>query len=89
MPLIVANNLRSLVKLSPTKIYDKFFHTDTTSLFGTLYEKHPPLRFFGSSHIGKMPLRIKNSIQLLIICSGKVSHTAMVASTLFRVMTSL
>ena len=71
--------------VSPTIEYDNCFHVNGMSVFETLYEKHPPLRFWGSSQVGLMPSRIKNIMQFLTKMSGNVSITAIVSSTLLKV----
>ena len=70
-----------LVELvSPTVTYESCFHALFTSLFATLYEKQPPFRFWGSSHIGTIPDLIRNSIQFITNLGGKTSNIAIASS---------
>jgi hypothetical protein len=76
-------------RVSPTNTYDNDFQTKPTVLLFTLYEKQPPERFLGSSHVGFTPLRIRKSMQFLTIFSGRVSHNAIASSIVEIVLISL
>ena len=67
--------------VSPTIEYDNCFHVNGMSVFETLYEKQPPFRFRASSHIGVIPLRIKNNIQFIMSLGGSISVIATASST--------
>ena len=66
--------------VSPQRSINSVRQTSGTTLFTTLYEKQPPFRFFGSSHIGVIPSRITNDIQFLIIFSFNSSFSVITCS---------
>jgi hypothetical protein len=64
------------VKVDPAIAHIKERQATAISLFGTLYEKHPPSRFFTSSHVGHIPDFMQKNIQLYNKYSGIARFSA-------------
>jgi hypothetical protein len=73
IPLMCGSILTLSDIVSPTNKYDICFQAPGTSLLMILYEKQPPFLFLSSSHIGLIPLRIKNNMQFIINFGGSIS----------------
>jgi hypothetical protein len=69
----------------PTTLYVNSDQAFATFLFKTLYEKHPPFLFLGSSHIGFIPCLIINNIQFSTRAEGNDSVTAIASSSVVNV----
>ena len=80
IPFILFWSFLFFDKLSPTRLYVNLFQHSCTILLFTLYEKHPPDLFFGSSHKGVIPFLITNNIQFLTNLPGNASVTEIVLS---------